>query len=268
MHRISHKGLSGWGDASFSGKVTLSELRQCLTHLIMVYPMQAADIEAELSRTLFGKLGAPLLTQLIGRARIEEYEMPTLLNPQGRALEWIRLVVRGHIEIIARRANGDEVSIADIGPGGWATWIACFVATPPDHDFVSSASACYIALPAWFVRETCFQNPALYPLIFEEVGLRMRQLMEWTGQSVLVTSEQRMAKLIHLLARTQAIGTNSGTLYATQARLARLARCSRQTANLLLGSLESKGLIRLSYGRFEIDDLTRLAAFSEAESAD
>ncbi len=234
----------------------------------MVYPKHAVDINAELAKTVFGKLSPPVLDQLCSRTRVEEYEMPTLLNPQGKALEWLRLVVRGHIEIIARRANGDEVSIADIGPGGWATWLACFVASPPDHDFVSSASACYIAVPTWLVREVCLQNPILYPAIFEEVGVRMRQLMEWTGQSVLVTPEQRMAKLIHLLARTQAIGTNSGTLLATQARLARLARCSRQSANLLLGGLESKGLIRLAYGRFEIDDLARLAAFSEAGSAE
>lgn len=234
----------------------------------MVYPSRAVDVTAELAKTVFGTLGAPLLAQLACRARVEEYEVPSLLNPQGNALEWLRLVVRGHIEIIARRANGDEVSIADIGPGGWATWLACFVAAPPDHDFVSSAPACYIALPTWAVRETCLQNPAMYPAIFEEVGVRMRQLMEWTGQSVLVTPEQRMAKLIHLLARTQAIGTHSGTLHATQSRLARLARCSRQSANLLLGELENKGLIRLAYGRFEIDDLARLAAFSEAGSGD
>lgn len=234
----------------------------------MVYPRYAVDVTAELTKTVFGKLSTSVLDQLCGRARVEEYEVASLLNPQGSALEWLRLVVRGHIEIIARRTNGDEVSIADIGPGGWATWLACFVATPPDHDFVSSASACYIALPTWLVRETCLQNPELYPAIFEEVGVRMRQLMEWTGQSVLITPEQRMAKLIHLLARTQAIGTNSGTLHATQVRLARLARCSRQSANLLLGALEAKGLIRLAYGRFEIDDLARLAAFSEAESSD
>lgn len=231
----------------------------------MVNPIPSVDARAELAKTAFGSLSDELLQELSRHARVEEYAVASFLNQNGTPLEWLRLVVRGHVEVIARRASGDEVSIADIGPGGWVTWLACFLKAPPEHDFYSSANACYIALPTRIVREFCMSNPALYLLIFEEIGARMRLLMEWTGQSVLVTPEQRMAKLIHLLARTQGIPVKFGTLHATQARLARLARCSRQTANLLLGALESKGLIRVSYGKFEIDDLERLATFAEAE---
>ncbi len=233
----------------------------------MVNPRFSIDVKGRLQRTLFGVLDSGALDQLCASARVERYEMPSLLNAAGTPLQWLRLVVDGHIEIVTRRPSGDEVALGDIGPGCWATWLACFMPNPPDGDFYSSASACYIALPVQMVRQMCERHPALYPRIIAEIGMRMRLLMEWTGQSVLVGPEQRMARLIHVLARAQAIGANSGTLHVTQARLASLARCSRQSANMLLGALEKKGLIRLAYGRFEIDDLARLAAFAEREQS-
>lgn len=234
----------------------------------MVNPRHSVDVKARLQHTVFGVLNSEALDQLCAAARVERYEMSSLLNAAGTPLRWLRLVVDGHIEVVTRRSSGNEVALGDIGPGGWATWLACFMPTPPDNDFYSSASACYIALPVQMVRSMCQQHPEIYPHIIGEIGARMRLLMEWTGQSVLVGPEQRMAKLIHVLARAQAIDANSGTLHVTQARLARLARCSRQSANMLLGALEKKGLIRLAYGRFEIDDLARLAAFAEQEQSD
>ena len=95
------------------------------------------------------------------------------------------------------------------------------------------------------------------------MGQRLRQLMEWTGESVLLGPEQRMAKLIHLLARLHGLPAADGTLPVTQARLARMARCSRQSANQLLGALEARGLIATDYGRFRIRDLAVLQAFIE-----
>jgi len=208
------------------------------------------------------------LDELVVHARVERYEVPTLLNAAGTPLQWLRLVVEGHIEIVARRASGREVSVSDVGPGAWATWLPCFIAAPPEHDFYSSASSCFIALPVAEVRRFCEQHPQMYPLVIGEIGQRLRLLMEWTGQSVLIGPEQRMAKLIHILARDQKIKTSPGSLQVTQNRLASLARCSRQSANTLLGALEKKGLIHLAYGKCDIPDMTRLAAFADDEDGD
>jgi CRP-like cAMP-binding protein len=138
--------------------------------------------------------------------------------------------------------------------------------TPPEHDFYSSASACFIALPAAEVRALCERHPKLYPLVIRQIGRRMRLLLEWTGQSVLVGPLQRMAKLLYVLALEQQAQGNRATLHVTQARLASLALCSRQTANTLLGELAERGLITSAYRRFEVPDLMRLAAFADANS--
>lgn len=223
------------------------------------------DVRAFLASTLFGQAGAQALDELVAQARVERFEVSTLLNAAGEPLRWLRYVVEGHLEIVSRRANGKEVAVSDVQRGGWAVWLPCFVPVPPEHDFYSGPASCYIALPVRAVRQFCEQNPHIYPLIIAEIGQRLRLLMEWVGQSVLLNPEQRMAKLIHIVARDQKMTGQSGTVVVSQARLASLGRCSRQTANALLQQLEKRGLISLAYGRFRISNLAQLIAFAENE---
>jgi CRP/FNR family transcriptional regulator, cyclic AMP receptor protein len=230
----------------------------------MVNP-SSINIHAFLQPTVFGRLGAEPLMEIAAFAKIERFEMPTLLNAAGTHLQWLRLVLEGSIEIIARSTSGKEVTVGDVGLGGWATWLPCFVPVAPEHDFYCSAPSCFIKLPISEVRHFCERYPQTYPWIITEIGQRLRLLMEWTGQSVLVGPEQRMAKLIHILARDQKIKLIDGTLHVTQHRLASLARCSRQSANALLGALEKRGLIQLAYGKCAIPDLVKLAVYAEHE---
>jgi CRP-like cAMP-binding protein len=197
-------------------------------------------------------------------ARIEQFKVPTLLSSAGEQPSYLRLVVKGHIEVISRNSNGAEFVVGYITAGGWATWLACFMSQPPDNDFYCSASATLVSLPITDVRAMCDRFPKIYPAIICQIGRRMRLLIEWTGQSVLVGPVQRMAKLLHILAREQQVSSGRVKLSVSQARLAGLARCSRQTANELIGVLERKGLLTCGYGFVEILELNNLAAFADA----
>jgi CRP-like cAMP-binding protein len=225
-----------------------------------------AQIHSSLRRTeVFGDLPDEDLRGLAGAARVEHCKRPTLLNAAGQPLAHLRLVLQGYVEIVARRASGDEVAFGEIGPGGWATWLGCFVPRPPEHDFYSSADSRFVALPTGVVRALALRRPELFPRVIADIGVRMRQLMEWAGDSVLLAPPQRMAKLIHLLARTHGAARDGAVVPVTQSRLARMARCSRQSANALVRALQERGLITVRYGRFEIPDLARLVEFIEAD---
>lgn len=223
------------------------------------------NVRALLAHTLLGQSGDDVLEQAVAIARIERYARPTLLNAAGHPLERLRLVVSGRIQLLARHASGTEVVLTDIGPGGWATWIPVITQMPPDHELHSGASTVLLSLPSHEVRALCQQHPVLYPRILAEVGERMRLLMAWTGQSILLDPEQRMASLIALVAQEQKCEGNTVSLRITQSRLAALARCTRQSANALLGALEARGLIALSYRTCTVADLEKLRAFAVTE---
>jgi CRP-like cAMP-binding protein len=222
------------------------------------------DIRSLLLSTVWGAAGDGALDAACRMARVEQFKTATLLSAAGEQPTYLRLVIKGHIEVIARNAGGAEFVVGYITSGGWATWLACFMESPPENDFYSSSSAMYIALPIADVRTLCERYPRIYPLIIRQIGRRMRLLIEWTGQSVLVGPVQRLAKLLHILAREKPTVANSAKLQITQARLASLARCSRQTANTLMGVLEQKRLLVCGYSVVEIPDLQRLAAFADA----
>jgi len=229
----------------------------------MTNPNSQLDLRSHLQATAFGALGDEALDVACRSARFEQFKVPTVLSVAGEQPSYLRLVVKGHIEVIARNSRGAEFVVGYITAGGWATWLACFMERPPENDFYSSASATLIALPITEVRALCERFPQIYPLIIRQIGRRMRLLIEWTGQSVLVGPVQRMAKLLHILAREQQVASGTVKLHVSQARLAGLARCSRQTANELIGVLEQKGLVVSGYSSIEIPEVNRLAEFAD-----
>lgn len=232
----------------------------------MENPASHRDVPRLLANSPFAKAGDAALHDILPLARMERFKVPTLLSAAGEQPQQLRLVVQGHIELLARNALGDEFVLGYVSPGNWATWLSCFMETAPDNDFYSSANAEFLAFPIAEVRTLCARHPAIYPFIIRQIGRRMRLLTEWTGQSLLTSPLQRLAKLLHILAREQLADGHQCTLNHTQARLANLARCSRQTVNEMLQVMASHGLLEVTYGKVDIKDLDRLAAFAE-ESA-
>lgn len=231
----------------------------------MSLTIPTVDVRQLLSSSLFSAMGAELPELLARQAIVERYEVPTLLQQRGKPLQRLRLVVAGNIALTVCHPSGREVVVSDVGPGGWATWIPCLTGDSPEQDYYSGTDSVFLSIPTTAVREACERYPGIYPLVLAEIGKRMRLLIAWTGQSVLLRPEQRMALLICLLARDQKMSGNSGSIQVTQQRLAGLARCSRQSANALLAELEKKGLVRIAYGKCEIPDLERLHSFAQAD---
>ena len=143
----------------------------------MVTRRDPVDTAALLKRSVFGVLEPTAFGQLQASARVERYSRPTLLNAAGTPVTSLRLVVSGQIAIVARQLSGNEVALGDVGVGRWATWLACFVPAPPDHDFWSSASCTCVAFPAAIVRAICAAHPQVYPPIMAEIGVSMRILV-------------------------------------------------------------------------------------------
>ena len=200
--------------------------------------------------------------QFAQAALIERYKNPCLLQPAGKPLLRLRLVLRGYLSLVTGSVSGQESAFVHIGPQGWLSWLACFSTTATSHDTYSSRGGLYLAWPTSVVRELCIEHPVLYPAIINEISKPFRLLMEWSLQSVLLTPVQRMGKLVLLLARAQrSVDGNRAQLASTQAELARLARCSRQSANQLLAELERLGLLSRSYGQFVVPDMDRLILF-------
>ena len=88
--------------------------------LPMTQLANADFIDAQLRETILGKLPEAARHSLGASARVIRFKMPTLLGAAGEAPSHLYLVAQGGIELVARRASGDEFVISRIAPGGWA----------------------------------------------------------------------------------------------------------------------------------------------------
>ena len=111
----------------------------------MVNPKEPVNIRAILQSSIFGRLGPELLEEIARQAHVEHYDVPTLLCMAGTPLQRLRLVVAGRIELVARTASGKAVTISEIEPGDWASWLPCFMPVAPEHDLCAAADSTFVA---------------------------------------------------------------------------------------------------------------------------
>jgi CRP/FNR family cyclic AMP-dependent transcriptional regulator len=226
-------------------------------------PTQSINVPAFLRQSLFGALSPGELDKLAAQAKVEKFAVQTQVNAAGQTLQYLRFVIEGGLTVTSTHANQKEVLVSTVGPGAWVAWLPCFVQEPLATDYNAVPGSLFIALPMHAVR-ACFEaNPALYPLVIKEIGKRMRLLMEWTTQSALLPPEQRLARLISLLARERKLAPGNNVLDVTQAQLATLVGCSRQSASKLIASLQQRGLIKMGYRKCEVPDMAALRTYAD-----
>ena len=207
------------------------------------------------------QLDPKAVEEIVSAAKIEAYKVPTLLNSAHAVVDTMRLVVRGHIELMSYSESGDEACIAMLGPCSWLTWIGCFDDHPTNHNFYSSSDCIVVAIPVKKMRAIADRYPQLYKIAIREISFRFRLLMEWTTESVLLKNDYRVAKLLLLVSRLNGAPNELNPILYTQDKLAHLSRCTRQTLSRSLRLLAKEGLIEIGYRRIDIINQDRLNTF-------
>lgn len=169
------------------------------------------------------------------------------------------LVQRGGIEIVATSGAGEEMVLAVLGAGAWATWLGVLDPAPLGHELRGGLHGAALALPAIQVRAAFAAFPEAYPAVIAEIGARTRALMSWIENSALNDRQHRLAHL--LLAQAYSAGEQD-RVALTQSQLGRLLGCSRQTLSDTLAALEVRGLVRRSYRGVRIIDRSGLIGFA------
>lgn len=202
------------------------------------------------------------INKLTAASKIEHYKLSTLLSSSGQKLTHLRLVLNGQIQLIARNNTGKESPLIEMGHGEWVTWLGCFLQQPPMQDFYSTPNTRCIAIPVNDVINIADNTPQLYRSIINEIGTRFRLLIDWSEQSNLLQGDKKLAKALVMRARFTSATQNTISIPITQDKLAQLANISRQTANVFLQELQTKGLISLGYRKINIPSVTLLDQYT------
>ncbi len=221
----------------------------------------ALDILA--ANPVFAALDPAAQQGLAALAVREIYDSRSLLVGQGDVPSYLRYIVRGRVDLIARDAEGNTAAIP-LAAGGWATWLGCFVPAPIAHEMWCATGSEFLALPTQAVRKTVQGNAVALMAALQVTGRATRLLIGWIHVSMLNDAERRMA---YLLLANCPTNSTSGTLTVSREELGEMGFGSRQFVSRVLAKLEAQGIVRCGYKHVEITDIAILAQFAQGGSA-
>ena len=213
------------------------------------------------SSEVFQQLPKAALKELLVAARIERYEQRTLLVEKGQRPDHFRFILQGSIELISSTLDGRFTALPILS-GSWASWLACFNASPLQYEVWAAKSTQCLALPRQLVCSAVSGSPDALLKVIDHIGETVRLLIAWTLGATVHSPEKRMGHLLLILSGAVGPSMKPAKHTAiTQEQIGHIGFGSRQRVARLLRELEAKGLIEMRYGAVSVPSCERLSAF-------
>ncbi|NNK78088.1 MAG: Crp/Fnr family transcriptional regulator [Litoreibacter sp.] len=192
---------------------------------------------------------------------LRSFSKPTLILAQGEPANGMTLIAEGVVEVSCIGPEGHQSIINHAGPGetlgeieaiGERMCAASCVAFP-------GAVTLFCATPLLFgqLRSTVFVRNLL---AIQSDRISRDNMFKMVDQ--FYTVGQRLCKYLHRMS------TSTATLTLSQAHLAEIVGCSRQTVNKELGQLRDKELIAINKRKIRVLNREALGALAADMSLD
>ncbi len=208
----------------------------------------------------FRSLPGPFQEQLLAAGVQRRLAKGERLFSRGNPPSGIFGVADGAIRIAAATPSGREALLALLEPPMWFGEISVLDGQPRTHDATASEPTILLQVPEAPLQAIL----AAEPRGWRDLGVlavgRLRLMYAAVEDIVALPLPVRLVRRIVLAAERYGEwqDRSSRVLDLRQEQLAAMLSTSRQTVNQLLRDLESRGLVRLSYGTIEILDLDGL----------
>ncbi len=175
-------------------------------------------------------------------------------------------VVRsGHARAIREHPDGRTITLTHFGPGDIFGELAMFDDELRSATVETLDEVDLIAIPGRDMRRLMTEHGAIASKLVVSLGRRMRIANERLTRQSFQTVQSRVAIVLGDLvtqARLEGAGSDGAVeLIITQADIAQLAGCSRESASRFLTTLANSGAIEQGRGRIKVLDTDVLTGF-------
>jgi len=208
------------------------------------------------------------LREALGRAAVVR-QLPAgqRLFARGDAPCGLYCVVEGQMRIGAVGASGKEALLALVEAPNWFGEICLFDGQPRTHDAYAEGPTTLLQVPMPALRALLDQHPEYWRDFALLMSHKLRMTFAVLEELALLPAATRLARRLLMLAESYGeTGASQRELHLPQEQLAAMLGLSRQTTNHILKDLESRGVLRLSYGGIEILDYPGLRGAAQAEA--
>jgi CRP/FNR family transcriptional regulator, cyclic AMP receptor protein len=215
-------------------------------------------VEILRSAAIFAELPDDVLARLAAHCFSRTYRRNQYLWYQGDDGARLVVVASGLVKVVLSSAQGGEVVLTTLGPGGMFGELAVLDGSPRSASVVAAEPTTVVLLSRATVLELLNRYPSVLDALLRSLGNLIRRLTEQAGDFVFLDLPGRVAKLLLHLAEAHGAGSTVLDLGLSQSDLAAMVGATRPAVNRVLQNLASRGVITVDGQRIVLLDLAEL----------
>ena len=220
----------------------------------------AVDVPAILRRTqLLGSLPDADLQAVAAASRLRSYRRGQLVFSKDDPGDTVIVVVSGRVKVVVRSADGAELTLTIVQPGGTVGDLSVADRGPRSADAEALDDCRLLLVPNELIAVLCSRVPSVTQALLSSVAGTLRRLTGAASDLVFLDLPRRVAKVL----LSQPKGEDGViALRMSQEELAHQVGGSRQSVNAALRGFERRGWIELRDRSVTVRQPDALALFA------
>jgi CRP/FNR family transcriptional regulator, cyclic AMP receptor protein len=220
----------------------------------------SGDVPGILRQTqLLRAVSAEDITAVAAVARLRTFRRGQVVFTRGEPGGTLIVVVTGRVKVVVQSADGGELTLTIVQPGGTIGELSVVDGGPRSADAETLEPARLLFVPRDAIQDICAREPAAAQALACAVAASLRRLTEAASDLVFLDLPRRVAKVL-LSQPRDADGTISPGL--RQEDLAHQAGGTRQSVNAALSGFQRRGWIETRDRTVTVRQAAELARFA------
>ena len=182
------------------------------------------------------------LEAVIAASRLRAFRRGQVIFITGDPGDTLIVVISGRVKVVVRSADGAELTLVIIQPGGVFGELSIADGGPRSADAETLEACELLFVPRDVIHDICTRVPSAAQALMSSVAASLRRLTEAASDLVFLDLPRRLAKVLLSQARG-----DDGTipLNVSQQELAHQVGGTRQSVNAALRGFERRGWIEV-----------------------
>ena len=225
----------------------------------------ATDVTGALRQTnLLRSVTAQDLETVAAASRLRNVRRGQVLFTAGDPSDTVILVISGLVKVVVRSADGAELTLTVVQPGGTIGELSVADGGPRSADAEALDDCRLLFVPNDLIAELSSRVPSVTQALMTSIAVTLRRLTEAASDLVFLDLPRRVAKVL----LSQPRGDDGMIeLKMSQEELAHQVGGSRQSVNLALRGFERRGWIEVHDRAVTLNQADALARFANQVSA-
>lgn len=219
-----------------------------------------ADVKSILRQTdLLRSVPAEVLDAVATASRLRVFRRGQVVFTRGDPSDTLFVVISGRVKVVVRSADGGELTLTIIQPGGVFGELGIADGGPRSADADALDECQLLLVPLETVQGICAREPPVVQALLNSTTATLRRLTEAVSDLVFLDLPRRVAKVLLSLPRG-----DDGVIRPalSQEELAHQAGGTRQSINATLRGFERRGWIEVHDRAVTIRQVPALRRFA------